>query len=328
MRKEKHKVLVTGCAGFIGYHLCVGLLEQGNVKVTGVDNLIKQNRDYYFDRLCENESFEFRNIDLCNPILEQMGACDFDYIYHLAAFNGTQEFYNRPWDVFKNSTLPNINVLNYVLESRRQTKVIYASSSEIYAGSVNLGIVKVPTNENVPAVIDDVCNSRWSYAVGKLTGEIALVAAAKQHDIDYTVIRYHNVYGPRMGMNHVIPDYVVRTFSNKFELFGYNNTRSFLYVTDAVADTIALSRHAASNKEIYNIGSEHELTMLDLAHQINDILKVDSKIECSDAPEGSVLRRCPDLTKINTLLGTRHRTSLIDGLSDTINYYRDTTYAI
>jgi UDP-glucose 4-epimerase len=317
------RVLVTGCAGFLGFHLCEALTRKPGYVVVGMDNLLKNNVDVQFEDLCNKSNFSFKKLDLCRPLHEGIEKCDFDLIYHLAALNGTQEFYNRPWDVLKNSTLPNLNIIEFAQMATKPVKIIYASTSEIYAGSVSQGLSSVPTNETAQALIEDVENVRWSYAVGKLTGEVALVAAAKQTRAEYTIIRYHNAYGPRMGINHVIPDYINRAMKGVYSLYGASNTRSFMYVDDVVSDTIALGENANVKNQIVNIGSNEEITMLDLAHKINSLMGISADVEIFDAPKGSVSRRCPDVSKIDKLLGAQKRTSLEDGLKKTISYYRE-----
>ena len=316
------RVLVTGCAGFLGYHLCEALTRKPGYVVVGMDNLLKNNADVLFKDLCGKSNFSFEKFDLCRPLDEGIVQCDFDLIYHFAALNGTQEFYNRPWDVLTNSTLPNLNVIEFAQRATKPVKIIYASTSEIYAGSVSQGLSNVPTNETAQALIEDVENVRWSYAVGKLTGEIALVAAAKQNGLGYTIIRYHNAYGPRMGVNHVIPDYINRAIKGIYSLYGASNTRSFMYVDDVISDTIALSESTNIKNQIVNIGSSQEITMLHLANEINNLMGISSKVQSFEAPKGSAIRRCPDVTKINKILGIQKRTSLADGLKKTISYYR------
>lgn len=313
--------LVTGGAGFIGYWLTTKLAEDSNHQIWVVDNFIKNTDKVSFDNLCRSTNVTFLQIDLSYENLsEKLPKIKFDIIFHLAAFNGTQNFYNRPFDVIYHSTLSTLNLLKWC-ELNKPGRFIFSSTSEAYAGGVNLGITDIPTPENVSLLIEDINNPRWSYASAKLNGESAVISAHKQHGIDFTIIRYHNIYGPRMGINHIIPDYLNRVKNGVFELYGAENTRSFLYIDDAVSDTINLAINSKSKNEIVNIGSSEELTMKELAIRINQLLNINSKLVVYDAPTGSVNRRLPSLNKNLEILGKRDRVSLEDGLLKTIEFY-------
>jgi nucleoside-diphosphate-sugar epimerase len=197
----------------------------------------------------------------------------------------------------------------------------FASTSETYAAGVTLGITKIPSDEKVPLIIDDIENPRWSYACSKINGESAVISASIQNNLKFTIVRYHNIYGPRMGVNHIIPDYINRAKLRKYELYGGNNKRSFLYIEDAIDDTIKISKSDLSINEIINIGSSDEYSMIEVAENINKILNIESKIKVFESPDGSVLKRVPDLSKINKILGIRERITFLDGLKKTIEYY-------
>jgi UDP-glucose 4-epimerase len=313
--------LVTGGAGFIGYWVTTKLAEDPNNQVWVVDNFIKTTDKVTFDNLCIRSNVNFLQIDLSiDNLSEKLPQIKFDIIFHLAAFNGTQNFYNRPFDVIYHSTLSTLNLLKWC-ELNKPGRFIFSSTSEAYAGGVNLGITEIPTPEDVSLLIEDIKNPRWSYASAKLNGESAVISAHMQHNIDFTIIRYHNIYGPRMGINHIIPDYLNRVKNGVCELYGGENTRSFLYIDDAVSDTINLAINSKSKNDIVNIGSSEELTMKDLAIRINKLLNIKSDLVIFDAPSGSVNRRLPSLDKNFKILGERDRVSLEDGLLKTIDFY-------
>lgn len=313
--------LVTGGAGFIGYWLTKKLSENPTNKIWVVDNLIKTTDKNTFEILCTRKNIIYLNIDLSLDNLDdKLPKLKFDVIYHLAALNGTQNFYNMPFDVIFNSTLSTLNLLKWC-ELNKPGRFVFSSTSETYAGGISIGVTEIPTEENVPLIIEDITNPRWSYASSKLNGESAVISAQLQYDIDFTIIRYHNIYGPRMGVNHIIPDYLNRAKEGIYELYGGENTRSFLYIDDAINDTINLSVNNKSKNEIVNIGSPDEMTMIDMAIKINSLLNVKEKLVIFEAPAGSVNRRVPSLVKNFEILGERERVSLDIGLSKTIEYY-------
>ena len=139
------KVLVTGAAGAIGFWLAETLSNQ-NKEVFIIDRFIHKNRDKYFTNLAKKNNVHLHIADLCNKndLLEI--PCDFDVVYHLAAFNGTQNFYQKPFDVLTNSTLPTINLLEWLAINNQTPRFIYASSSEAYAGAVTHYDAKIPTS--------------------------------------------------------------------------------------------------------------------------------------------------------------------------------------
>ena len=316
------KVLVTGAGGAIGYWLAKKLAESGK-DVFIVDHFLHKNRDTLFNQLLEKENIHFINADLCNINDLEKIDCNFDIVYHLAAFNGTQNFYNKPFEVLDNSTTPTINLLKWISKNKKTPRFIFASSSEAYAGAVTHYNAKVPTSEDVHLVIDDPKNIRWSYGGSKLHGELAAFAASAQFNIPVTVIRFHNVYGERMGLNHVIPDFISRALLGVYELHGSEDTRSFIYVKDAVDATIKVAETEVFKNDIVNIGSEEEIKIIDLAKIIMSILGSEEEIVLFKSPKGSVRRRCPDITKLKEVIGPISKTNLNDGLTEVINFMKD-----
>ena len=313
------RVIVTGAAGAIGYHLCKYLADKG-FYVYAVDNYIRGKKDKLYRKLLSLRNVEEIYADLANYDELFKLPKNVDIVFHLAAYNGTQNFYEVPFDVIWHSTLPTINLLMYYKNSNLR-RFIYTGSSESYASTVEVFNWKIPTDENVPLCIKEPKNVRWSYAVSKLHGEVATVAASKQFGIPYTIIRYHNIYGPRMGDKHVIPDFIQRAKNGMYKLYGCHNTRTFLYVKDAVRVTYELALSNKAVNEIFNVGGEEEIKMIDLAKLILEIMGVREKIECYPAPPGSVIRRVPDISKLKKTIDFKPVYSLTEGLKETIKYY-------
>jgi nucleoside-diphosphate-sugar epimerase len=244
----------------------------------------------------------------------------FDIIFHLATINGTQNFYEIPFDVAASCAIPTWNLINKYKTSGIE-KFILAGTPESYATSVELGIAGIPTPEDVPLSISSPQEPRWSYAAGKIFAEALLCGAAKQFNFPFAIARFHNVYGPRMGPHHLIPDFLKRAVAGDYSVYGSQNTRSFLYVDDAISDLIKISELSNERELILNIGSSEEIKVANLARIILKTLSINSDLEVFDAPSHSVSRRIPDLTKIDTILGERSRIKLQEGLSRCIVEY-------
>lgn len=314
------KILVTGGAGAIGFHLCKALAERGDY-IFLVDNYCRSSRDQELLDLIQRANVEEIQMDLCSVEGYSNLPQEVDYIYHFAAMNGTQNFYERPFDVLRNCTMPTINLLNYYAKSKSLKRFVYAGSSEAYASTVSLFDWEVPTKETVPLSIADPTNVRWSYGGSKLHGELATVAASHQHKIPFTIVRFHNVFGPRMGDKHVISDFLERAKRGVFELYGYKETRSFIYVEDAVNATIQCAEADAVLNQVINLGGPREISMLDLGKIMMELLNKTEEITCFPSPSGCVHRRSPDLSLLRDLINFQSRISLEEGLKRTIAYY-------
>jgi UDP-glucose 4-epimerase len=307
-------ILVTGCAGAIGKYLVKKLLDLNPQNIVfGVD------KKYQIEKL-KNSGFIANSNSRFIPIpIDLMEASevsklpDVDYIYHLAAINGTQLFYSIPWDVYVNSIQPTINLIDYY-KSKPVKRFIYTSSSEVYASLTDLGINQIPTDENAVVGFSDVMNPRWSYGGAKLSGELALIAASNQFGINFSIIRYHNVYGRNMGANHVIPDFISRGEKHIYMLNGADNIRSFIYIDDAIDATILVASSEVASNKIINIGSDEMITMRELAKKIMHIFGWSGEIIENDAPEGSTFSRCPDISFLTRELNFKQRYKLDVGL--------------
>lgn len=308
------KVLITGGCGDIGYYLSNYHANLGN-EVTLIDNFSRGMRDKLVDRLLEKDNVRLLEGNLCNLRFVNELELDFDLVFHLAATNGTENFYKRPFTVLENCTLPTIFLLQHFSNAKNLQRFIYAGSSESYASTVNIFNWPVPTKEDVPLCIADPRNVRWSYGGSKLHGELAAFAAAEQFGTLITVIRFHNVFGPRMGDKHVIPDFISRAQRGIYELNGYKDTRSFIFVTDAVEACSLVADSPNTINQVINIGGEQEISMLDLGKLILRVMgKHNEKIVCKPSPRGSVYRRAPNIDKLRSLTGFKAKVSLEDGI--------------
>lgn len=317
----KQRIIVLGAAGFIGFHLSKRLSELNHVDLVLVDNLIRGVEDKEFKKLIEKESVSFKELDLSREISYKDLFRPRDIVINCAALNGTQNFYQIPVEVLRHSAITSILSSEFVAKNN-VSKYIYFGSAESYAGGVNLGIIKVPTPENVPLVIDCPENVRWSYAASKTIGEIATIANQKQLGLNAVILRVHNIYGPRMGDKHVIPDLVYKFSKGNFEVQGAHESRAFMYVNDLVNVILKFVFDFDSFPDlIFNVGSRREINIRDLATMIMNELGFNQHLIEIPSLEGSVLKRVPDTNKLRNLLEFEE-TDLKDGIRNYIDWFK------
>jgi UDP-glucose 4-epimerase len=324
--KIKMKILITGGAGFIGYHLASKLSENLNNNIVIADNLQRGRKDKYFSELISKENVKFISVDLTNysEVKAKIGG-HFDCIYHLAAIVGVKHCMNNPDKVLDINLKSTQNVVALAKENKCG-RLLFSSTCETYASGFELGIVNVPTAESVPLVIKNVKNPRMSYAGSKIVGEQLVVFNSSEFggDFDYSIVRYHNVYGPRMGYAHMLPEVVKRSLSgeNPFKVFGHDQTRAFCYVSDAVEQTILAMNHIDTKNEILHIGNSlGETKIVDGIKEIHSEIGYNGELEMVDAPFGSVNKRCPDTSKIHKLTGFVPKINVSEGFRKTTAWY-------
>lgn len=323
------KILITGGAGFIGYHLANQLLQDSDNQLTLVDNLQRGKMDEDFTRLLESDRVEFLQADLTDPAFYASLPTDFDHVYHLAAVNGTKLFYQIPQEVLRINTLSLIYILEWIRHLSKKPKLCFTSSNEAYAGALeSFNQLPLPTPEAVPLVISDTYNPRWSYAGTKLIGEQFVIHYAKAYEFPAVIVRPHNFYGPRAGYDHVLPEWCqkIARGMDPFVLFSPEETRTFCYITDAVMAMQMLMDAASTNGqpiETVHIGATDEISMRDLAEKLFAVAKWHPKeFDIKPSPPGSVKRRLGDISKIKQLVGWEPTTTLEEGLHHTFSWYQ------
>ena len=299
------KILVTGGSGFIGSALAGNFIEQGH-EVRVLDNGSRGD----LRRLKKYEShFDYLEGDVRDSKKVDKALRDIEVVFHLAYVNGTANFYRQP-----------INILNIAIDGLRNLinskfrgslgQIYLASSSEVYQ---NPGVFPTPTN--VPLIVPDVTNARYSYGLGKIIQEFMLFHSDLV-DVKKVVFRPHNVYGPDMGNMHVIPELFEKILSaedGQLTLKGDGtHTRSFCHISD-FADAIDLIMGSSTTGEILNIGTLEEVSVKELAHRIMDVLDMHMNVNFSDTPLGETSRRVPDITRIQEM-GFTQKISLSEGL--------------
>ena len=308
------KILVTGGTGFLGSYVANHLYDNGH-DVTICDNNFRGKIDDFVSHLdfikCDlTDKDEFKKLDT-----------DYDCIYHFAAINGTGYFYEIPHLVLKVNTLININILDWCVENNIR-KILSTSSSEVYASTKD---VKIPTDENVQVSVDDIYNPRFSYAGSKIFGELLFLNYHTKYNLDVRIVRPHNIYGPRMGFKHVIPQVIERIYKKEepFKIYGYDQSRSFCFIDDAVnAMELVMDTTECSGK-VLNIGSGIETNIKELIRSLFDISDYHPEIDLVDAPQGSVDRRCPDISLLSDLTDYKPLVNLHQGLEKSYDWYME-----
>lgn len=315
------KILVTGGTGFLGSAVVKHLLKIKKEVVIFDNNF----RGSYSNIREIKDKVKFVKGDIRNLRDIKKAVRNVTEVYHLAFINGTSNFYDNPklvMDVGINGT---INLLNVINSNKKIKKFIYASSSEIYQQPD-----KFPTPENIYAKLPNTKNPRYSYASSKILGEV-LTYNYLRNDLKKIIFRPHNIYGPSMGFEHVIPQIIKKIIKNtkklnlkkcKIKIQGSGlESRSFCFIEDAAAGII-LSANKGKNNEIYNIGNQDEITIKNLILKISKVLGINIKIESGKLQMGSALRRVPDNRKLKKL-GYKSIYNLENGLIHTVNWYKN-----
>ena len=321
MENDKQtRVVVLGAAGFIGFHVATYLLKNKKYNLLLVDNFTNSKLDTAFENLIRDSRVDFRNLDLTLQSSYEKLLSENDIVFNCAALNGTQNFYSKPTDVIKNTAISAVLAAEYSSKCRVQ-KYVYFGSSESYAGGLELGLISLPTVEKVPLVLPNIENVRWSYGASKTLGEIATISNHEQYKLNFLIIRLHNIYGPRMGIKHVIPDLIQRFLTLDGGVYGLEETRSFMYIDDFIKLLMALTFESGIDQNcVYNVGSQNEILIKDLAIKVRDVMKLDFEIYSLGNFSGSVKRRCPDTSKLRSQISF-DETSLDLGISETVKWY-------
>lgn len=312
------RIVVTGAGGFIGAYLTRSLIERGH-NVVALDNFIR-GRPSRLDGLggnAERVDADVRDKERMTKVVT--GA---DAVFHLAAVNGTENFYNRPELVLDVGVRGALAVSEACVEAG-VPDLIVASSAEVYQTPA-----VVPTPEDIDMIIPNSLNPRYSYGGSKLISELIAFNYCRDKLAKVQVFRPHNIYGPDMGWKHVIPQ-LISKFQEAAEageatirLQGDGTeTRAFCYVDDVV-DGIVTMWEKGETMNVYHIGSMEEVAIADVAKLVSEALGGKFALVPGPAAEGGTPRRCPDIAKMRAL-GYEPAVSLAEGVARTVRWYLD-----
>jgi nucleoside-diphosphate-sugar epimerase len=313
------RVLVTGGTGFIGSALTKRLLALGNrVRVLDDDSRGSRRRLNDVAKEIELITGDIRDTEAVASAVQGM-----DEVHHLAFVNGTEFFYKAPEFVLDVGVRGIINVIEACRKHDVGTLVL-ASSSEVYQTPP-----RIPTDESAPLVVPDPHNPRYSYGAGKLISEVMAINFGRKFLQRVLIFRPHNVYGPDMGFEHVIPQFALRLQALaarlragrlRFEIQGSGaETRSFCFVDDLVAGVLVM-REKGEHLGIYHVGTMEEVTIADLAQHIARAAEREIELIPGPPTPGGTARRCPDISKL-AKLGYKPCVSLAEGLKPTLDWY-------
>jgi UDP-glucose 4-epimerase len=317
------RVLITGGAGFIGSHLAERLIARGD-EVTILDDLSTGSiENIQAIKDCPRFSYHIDTIRNYRLTAELVDMCD--VIYHLAAAVGVRLIVESPVNTIETNIRGTDIILS--LAAKKRKRVLIASTSEVY-GKRN----RVPFREDDDLVLGPTSKGRWSYACSKAIDEFLAIAYWKEKKVPTVIARLFNTVGPRQTGRYgmVIPNFVQQALCGQdITVFGDGTqTRCFTHVSDVVEALIALAEHPRAVGQVYNVGSDREISILELAHKIKEMTGSDSRItfipynQAYEEGFEDMMRRVPDITKIRKLIGYEPKVDLDSILQGVIDYYR------
>ena len=316
------RVLITGGAGFIGSHLADAYLKRGDHvyviddlstgKIENIQHLKGQSRFHYTIDTVHNQPLTAELVDQC------------DVIFHLAAAVGVKLIVESPVRTIETNVRGTEVVL--ALANKKKKKVLVASTSEVYGLSSD-----VPFREDGNLVMGATTKGRWSYACSKAIDEFLALAYWREKKLPTIIVRLFNTVGPRQTGQYgmVIPTFVKQALAGRpITVFGDGSqSRCFGYVGDVVGALVKVMDHNDAVGQVFNIGSNQEISILALAQKVKELTQSDSDIvfvpydEAYEEGFEDMPRRVPDISKIGELVGFRPEMSL-DGILKTVIDYQ------
>ncbi|MGK0357948.1 MAG: nucleoside-diphosphate-sugar epimerase [Bradymonadia bacterium] len=315
------QMLVTGGSGFVGAGLVKELVAAGHCVRVLDDNSRGDPRR--LDGVLDQVDFHEGDVRDYAAVRAASEGCD--VVWHLAYINGTRYFYEKPDLVLEVGIKGALNTVEAALDAGVKRYVL-ASTSETYNQPTH-----VPTNESERLMIPDITNPRFSYGGGKIASELLALHLGGHRGLETVIFRPHNIYGPDMGFEHVIPEVVDRivrlsdgltktTIDLPIQGDG-SETRAFCYITDGAAGARIAGLDGGAG-EIYHLGTQHEVSIRALIEGLGEALGIALNIQPGPLRAGGTNRRCPDITKLQGI-GYEPAVDLKAGLAKTARWYAD-----
>lgn len=311
--------LVAGGAGFIGSHLSEFLLVRGH-KVIVADNLLT-GRERNIEKLKSNPGFRFVNCDVARKeTLDSLVTEEISEVYHLASPASPVQYQTHPLRTLAANSIGTGNLLE--LAKKNNAKFLFASTSEVYGDPL-----EHPQKETYWGNVNSF-GPRSCYDEAKRFGEALVYTYLTKYEVDARVIRIFNTYGPNMEVNdgRVVSNFITQAIQEKdITIYGDGSqTRSFCYVSDLVTGIVAAMEKEMTRGEVINLGNPDERSMKEIAELVQKITDSRSKIVYKERPLDDPEKRRPDITKAQKLLGWEPTVTLADGLTKTVEYFRQT----
>jgi len=321
------KILITGGAGFIGSHIADRLLERGD-EIFVVDDLSTGSLRNV-EKLQNQKRFHLVADTILNEAVMNELVFKCDQIYHMAAAVGVKLIMNRPVETLETNVKGTEMVL--MLANRYKKKILIASSSEVYG--------KIMDGENTTHLLEDTdrlmgatTKRRWAYACSKALDEFLALAYYEEKKLPVIITRLFNTVGPRQTGQYgmVIPNFVQKALIDKpITVYGDGcQSRSFTYIADVIDVLIKLMAEPEAVGKIFNVGTEEEVTIKDLALMVKEITGSSSEIEYISYEKAygpgyeDMQRRCPDITRLKDFMHFKPKTDLKGIIQSVIDYYK------
>ncbi len=313
MKKRKKTALVTGGAGFLGSHLCDFLIEK-NFRVIALDNLYTGKKEN-LKHLKGNENFKFIKAD----IRKKLNLKDrIDWIFNLACPASPIWYQKDPIGTIETSIVGSLNMLD--LAKKNKARILQASTSEIYGDPL-----EHPQKETYKGNVNSI-GPRACYDEGKRASETLFMDYKRIHNTDIKIIRIFNTYGPRMAVDdgRVVSNFIDQALKNKpLTIYGDGSqTRSFQYVSDLIEAIYKMMTKENFTGPV-NLGNTEEFTVMELAKKVIKQINSKSKITIKELPKDDPVKRKPDISLAKEVLGWEPKVKLDEGLSKTIEYFRN-----
>jgi len=316
------KVLVTGGGGFIGSHLVDKLLSIGHdVTVIDYQKKIPINLKHNL----KNKNFTYIPGDVTDKkFLEEVISKDYNIIYHLAAIVGVKNYVEHPLRTIDVNVIGTRNIIDLALKN--DIKILFTSTSEVFGKNPN-----VPWDEDADRVLGPTKVHRWTYSTSKALCEHMLFAVYDRYGLPIVILRYFNVYGPRQKPIFVIPSMIKRVLNgqNPIVFDDGEQTRSPTYIEDAIEGTILAATKKVAEGEAFNIGSQFEMKIKEIASLIIRLSGMEGKLYPEFRKGNKVYksyedlkRRVPKVEKAKKLLGWEAKTTPEEGIKKTIEWYK------